>query len=161
MNNTETAAAYDLSKLAVTGLKASDTVGVGVILDYAGDDFIVFHGYFGLFAYNLNSEKLVMSVDLKKAIGTTVIQGSIGAAVRVSADGSVIQLYYYDNERRGDPEGVYYIDTVDWSCTYGAYRNLGSYYNVEDLPTDAIQGQSSIGDLTYQNAGQTWKLFDF
>lgn len=161
MNNTETAAAYDLGKLAVTGLKASDTVGVGVILDYADDDFIVFHGYFGLFAYNLNSEKLVMSVDLKKAIGTTVIQGSIGAAVRVTADGSIIQLYYYDNERRGDPEGVYYIDTADWSCTYGAYRNLGSYYNVEDLPTDAIQGQSSIGDLTYHNAGQTWKLFDF
>ncbi|WP_052693632.1 hypothetical protein [Desulfosporosinus sp. I2] len=41
-----------------------DTVGIPE-LDYASDDIVIFHGYFGLFVYDLDSQQIIRSLDLK------------------------------------------------------------------------------------------------
>jgi len=71
------------------------SVGTGVISDYIDDERLIFHGYFGFFVYGLKAEKITFAADLEKAVGTTIIQGSEGVAVRVSTDGNIMQLYFY------------------------------------------------------------------
>ena len=58
-------------------------------LDYADEDKIIFHAYFGLFVYDLNSEKIVNSLDLE-SLGCQKVQG--GCKIVVSNDGSDIWL---------------------------------------------------------------------
>ena len=69
------------------------TVGVDMAeLDYASDDYVIFHGYFGLFVYDLNALKLVRSLDLA-SIGCGATQGDDYCDVTVSADGNTVQLH--------------------------------------------------------------------
>ena len=63
-----------------------------VSLDYASDDIIIFHGYFGLFVYNLNDSKFLSNIDLK-TIDCAMTQGDNYCEVTVSDDGETIQLY--------------------------------------------------------------------
>ena len=68
-------------------------VGVDMVeLDYASDDIVIFHDYFGLFVYDLNSKKIVRSLDLNP-IGCTATQGDNYCDVTVSADGNTVQLH--------------------------------------------------------------------
>lgn len=117
--------AEQLSVLEPPLLTPGMSVGVDVIPDYADDDILIFHGYFGLFVYDLKAEKITFAADLKKAVGTTNIQGSEGAAVRVSADGMTIQLYYYSEQ--GVSEMAYTIDTLTGSYTYDYYATTFFY----------------------------------
>lgn len=138
-----------------------------VYLDYASDDYIVFDGYFGLFVYDLNKEQMALSVDLKKTVGTTVVQGSYGAGVSVSADGSVIQLCYYPETQK--PDMAYLISLPDMKCSYGKYKELDSYFykNTEikfsDGTTGSIilaNGKDEIGNLCYKRGDKTYMLFE-
>jgi hypothetical protein len=61
-------------------------------LDFASDDIVIFHGYFGLFVYDLDSTQLVQSLDLQ-AIGCEATQGDNYCQVSVSADGNTVQLH--------------------------------------------------------------------
>jgi hypothetical protein len=63
-----------------------------VFLDYASDDIVIFHGYFGLFVYDLDSKKVIRSLDLAP-IGCAATQGDNYCAVSVSADGNTVQLH--------------------------------------------------------------------
>lgn len=64
----------------------------GPILDYADQDLIIFHGYFGLFVYSEKAGQLIGQVDLK-AIGCDATQGDMYCEVSVAADGSNVYLY--------------------------------------------------------------------
>lgn len=160
-------AEVDISQYAVTGLDKSESFGVGVFLDYADDDIVVFHGYFGLFVYDLKSEKMKLSVDLQKSVGCTNIQGSCGAAVSVSADGSTIQLYYYPEAER--PEKAYYINTADLSCIYGPYDELEDIFNPTDGSSvsfaDGTEGMLTNDDYTidsirYVRGDKIYNMFE-
>ena len=132
------------------------SVGVGVIPDYAGSDILVFHGYFGLFIYDLKAEKIAFAADLEKAVGTTVIQGSEGAAVRVSADGNTIQLFYYPEQ--GEPKMAYTIDSHTGSYTYGEYAPIDPCFS----PPDELCGRFSgptLGELSYADGEKSRLLF--
>jgi hypothetical protein len=132
------------------------SVGVGVIPDYAGSDILVFHGYFGLFIYDLKAEKIAFAADLEKAVGTTVIQGSEGAAVRVSADGNTIQLFYYPEQ--GEPKMAYTIDSHTGSYTYGEYAPIDPCFS----PPDELCGRFSgptLGELSYADGEKSFLLF--
>ncbi len=85
----------EATKLEPTTPKLSLEQEVGVDmaeLDYASDDVVIFHDYFGLFVYDLNSNKIVRSLDLKP-IGCNATQGDDYCEVTVSADGSTVQLH--------------------------------------------------------------------
>ena len=64
----------------------------GAILDYADGEMVVFHGYFGLFVYDLNIQKFVRAVDLE-AIGCNYTQGDNYCEVSVSEDGTTVYLH--------------------------------------------------------------------
>ena len=73
-------------------------IGVDVAtLNYASDDRIVFHGNFGLFIYDLNTEKVIGSIDVK-AIDCGSTQGDNACAVSVSKDGNIISLHPSSSE---------------------------------------------------------------
>ncbi len=132
-------------------------VGIGVFADYADDERVVFHGYFGLFIYDLKAEKIIFSADLLKAVGTTVIQGSEGAAVRASADGDTIQLYYYPE--RGEPVMTYTIDTRTGEYSYGLYEPLDRYDTSSHNYYDRFSW-GKLDELTYTDGQKSWLIFD-
>lgn len=137
-------------------LTSDMSIGVGVDPDYADDDILIFHGYFGLFVYDLKAEKITFAADLKKAVGTTIIQGSEGVAVRVSADGNTIQLYFYPEQ--GEPKMAYTIDSRSGGYTYGRYAALDAYdTSAADLYDRFSYG--TLGELTYTDGKKSWLLF--
>ncbi len=132
------------------------SAGIGVIPDYEGGGILIFHGYFGLFVYDLKAEKITFAADLKKAVGTTVIQGSEGAAVRVSADGNTIQLYYYPEQ--GKPKMAYTIDARTGNYAYGEYEPIDPCFS----PPDELYGRFSgptLGELSYAEGKNSFLLF--
>jgi hypothetical protein len=78
---------------APDSLSAEDSTGVEFYLDYADDDIVVFHGYFGLFVYDLDEQKITNAVDFKKTLGCNWVNGSVVASVAVSDDGRTVQMY--------------------------------------------------------------------
>ncbi len=73
-------------------------IGVDVAtLNYASDDRIVFHGNFGLFVYDLNTEKVIRGIDVK-SIGCGSTQGDNVCIVSVSKDGNIISLHPSSSE---------------------------------------------------------------
>ncbi|HBJ1647832.1 MULTISPECIES: hypothetical protein [Clostridium] len=68
-----------------------------VTLDYASDDTVIFHDYFGLFIYDLNELQIIRSVDLQE-IDCSMTQGDDYCEVTVSNDGSTIQLHNINSE---------------------------------------------------------------
>lgn len=158
----------NINKISVSNLSSDTNVGVGVFLDYANDNIVIFHGYFGLFVYDLKDQKMVMSIDLKKAVGTTDIQGSDTADVRVSSDGSLIQLY--STSESGNSKNAYYIKIPDLTCTYEAYHELKSYYSLDEKGhaqfNDGTYGEidsdlkkATINTLKYKRGDKVYNLF--
>lgn len=132
------------------------SVGIGVIPDYADDDILIFHGYFGLFVYDLNAEKITFAADLEKAVGTTIIQGSEGAAVRVSADGNTIQLFFYPDQ--GEPLMAYTIDSRTGNYTYDRYAPMEKYDTSASELYDRFS-LGTLGELTYTGGKKSHLLF--
>lgn len=64
----------------------------GAILDFANDDFVIFHGYFGLFVYSIPVGKIIGAVDLA-SIGCNMTQGDNYCEVSVLKDGSYVYLH--------------------------------------------------------------------
>ncbi|GKX29620.1 hypothetical protein SH1V18_21000 [Vallitalea longa] len=74
------------------------SIGVDMcFLDYASDDFVIFHGYFGLFVYDLNKRKLLRSIDLE-SIDCNYTQGDNYCDVTVSEDGNMVYLHPMSSE---------------------------------------------------------------
>ena len=68
-----------------------------VMLDFASDDKIIFHGYFGLFVYDLNTEKITQSIDLEP-INCNFTQGDNTCVVTVNKDGREVNLHPISSE---------------------------------------------------------------
>lgn len=64
----------------------------GAILDYADEDKVIFHGYFGLYVYSASAGKTIGAVDLQ-ALGCGDTQGDNTCQVLVSRDGSKVYFY--------------------------------------------------------------------
>lgn len=110
-------------------LTSDSSMGIEVLLDYADDDIVVFHGYFGVFVYDLNAGRIRRAVDFNKTLGCTYVNGSVIVSVAVSDDGKTVQLYLYgiesDMADMGlDPDAAWYLDTVSGVLTKGVYEKL-------------------------------------
>lgn len=80
------------------GLSLEQIVGVDMVqLDYASDNIVIFHDYFGLFVYDINSAQIIRSVDLKP-INCHQTQGDNYCDVSVSIDGNKVQLHPLSSE---------------------------------------------------------------
>lgn len=67
------------------------------VLDFADDDRIIMHDYFGLFFYNLNTGEIEDSIDLK-ALGYDFSPDSSGR-ISVSSDGRVLWIWTGSTEQ--------------------------------------------------------------
>lgn len=68
------------------------------VLDYASDDIVIFHGYFGLYVYDTKLEKIIRSVDLEK-LNCHKTQGDDYCQVSVSIDGNTVQLHPMSSDK--------------------------------------------------------------
>lgn len=88
-----------LLKATKPQVSAEDSLGVSVpVLDYASEEIIIFHGHFGLFVYDLNTQKIIQSLDLEP-LECQYTQGSNVCMVSVSRDGEKIQLHPMESEK--------------------------------------------------------------
>ncbi len=147
-------------------------------LDYASDDIVIFHGYYGLFVYDLNSGKIVRSIDLKP-IGCSATQGDDYCDVTVSSDGKTVQLhpmssknmYVYsvpDNTlmetafERMENRFAEFIDTVD---IVGLERMGLHSHNTVKFDSGGYgylrASDWTLGTLTYVRDDKVYRLFDF
>lgn len=104
----------------------------------------------------MSAEEITLAVDIGNAVGTTQIQGSEGAAVRVRDDGTLIQLYSYSEQ--GDSEMAYYIDPITGDCSYDKYRPISDAFS---LPADfngCFTG-ATLGELTFTDGEKSWLIF--
>ena len=167
---------------APDALTAETSAGIEVCLDYADDDIVVFHGYFGVFVYDLNAGRITSAVDLMKTVGCNNINGSVIAAVDVNSDGKTVQMYLVGVEDEMtdmglDPDVAWYLSTTDGVLSKGVYEKLKNPFQglapagqTEATSFDGVRfadgmafislGGNMLGDLRYVRADRIWRLFD-
>ena len=114
-------------------------------LDYASTRKIIFHGYFGLFVYDLQNKKVTRSVDLK-AIGCDATQGDNYVEVFVSKDGGTVYLHHVSAKDR-DKMFVYSVD--DNRMVKTDYRVISNRYVTGDISKINPPDMSGATGLSY------------
>lgn len=145
-------------------------------LDYADEDKIIFHAYFGLFIYDLHSNEIVNSLNLKE-LGCQKVQGDCD--ISVSSDGKNIWIkpkmdeycYCFSWEKdllvKSDveEENIFSEVVSKWNALQD---ELGSRIRLcsDDVAkfTDGTYGYLLIGDarittITYQRGDNEWRIF--
>ncbi len=100
-----------------------------VILDYADSRRVIFHGYFGLFVYDKDSEAMIGAVNLE-AIGCDGTQGDDYCEVSVERDGSRVYLapisgnmmYVYDVAKQSLVMKPHDVDGIEM---FDAFKESG------------------------------------
>ena len=100
-----------------------------VMLDFASDDKIIFHGYFGLFVYDLNTEKITQSIDLEP-INCNFTQGDNTCVVTVNKDGREVNLHPISSENMY----VYKLD--DNTLEEKVYIEMSDSFKMSEAPRD-------------------------
>ncbi len=138
-------------------LMSDDSIGAAVLLDYADDKKIVFHGYFGLFIYDLTTEKITFHADLTSAIGINYVQGDNYVEVLVSGDGKTIMAY--PNDTLGNYENVtaLYVDIETGEYEFRKYEPMD--ITLELFDSSLLQG-ATISELKYVTNDREYLLFD-
>lgn len=113
-----------------------------VSLDYASDDMVIFHGYFGMFVYDVNSRQLIRSLDLTP-INCHFTQGDNYCEVSVSTDGSTVQLHPISSEN------MYVYNISDNTLMKTAYGKTDAYFS-SFVPTDKVIVSETAGTHSYQ-----------
>ena len=124
-------------------LSLGQSIGVGMPeLDYASDDIVIFHGYFGLFVYDLNTLQIIRSLDLKP-LNCHQIQGSNACDVSVSVDGNTVQLHPMESKNM-------YIYTVSsHTLREVPYQRMEKRFSNNFVPTGDVIDSSRLGVYSY------------
>jgi hypothetical protein len=129
-------------ELSYSELSLEQMVGLEmVVLDYASDDIVIFHDYFGLFVYDLNKQNIVRSLDLKP-IGCTSTQGDDYCEVTVSADGNRVQLHSMSNKN------MYVYSVLDNTLSETVYEIMSDHFSSFALIEDVID-TSQLGNYSH------------
>lgn len=120
--------------------EAEQIIGADMaILDYASDDIVIFHGYFGLYVFDLNAEQIIRSLDLKP-LQCDQTQGDNYCEISVSMDGDTVQLHPLSSENM-------YIYTVS-SDTLQEVPYQPLEHAFELIPTEEVL-DSDMGNYSY------------
>lgn len=153
------------------------TLGVDFpILDYASEDRVIFHGYFGLFVYDFSAQQMIRSVDLVP-IGCQDTQGDNFCEVVVSEDGNAVTLHPLSSEH------MYVYTVSDNTLKKVPYQKTGEKLDrivpITEVIDDPYSGNYSytavkfdngefgylqalewnIGSIEYVRAGKAYRLF--
>ena len=136
------------------------SIGVGVTTDYADGDVVVFHGYFGLFVYDLQQSRMALALDPGTAFGTNNMQGSSGYMVSAYKDGDAVKVIatFYDSM-----QGMLSPVSYDYDTAEAALRSRPLRFRTalrQASPAHEVALADKIADLTYSDGAATWRLFE-
>ena len=119
------------------------TVGVDMAqLDYASDNMVIFHDYFGLFVYDLNSRKIIRSLDLKP-LDCYQTQGDNYCDVSVSMDGGIVQLHPLSSEN------MYVYTVLDNTLKKITYKEMENPFRSEFVPIEDVINSTKLGNYSH------------
>ncbi len=162
---------------SVRNLSPEAPLGIGALLVYVDEHFIVFQSDPGLFGYDLQKREIVFSFDLQKAVGTTAYEGDQeGAVVHVSSDGTCAEVYgSFNNERENQvgEVGYFYIDTSDGSYIRKDTRTpltdffditwyeFEAEYSMGNMNPDGPEGDMGTAkDLKFVRGDEVWYVLE-
>lgn len=132
-------------------LSFEQTVSVDMAeLDYASNDIVIFHDYFGLFVYDLNTLEIIRSLDLKP-LNCHQTQGDGYCEVSVSMDGNTVQLHPMSSENMY----VYSVsDNTLQETTHQPMENrFSSFVPIEDVIKSSEIGNYSHNAVRFDTYG--------
>jgi beta-lactamase regulating signal transducer with metallopeptidase domain len=119
------------------------SLGVDMVsLDYASDDIVIFHGYFGLFVYDLDSSRIIRSLDLKP-IKCDATQGDDYCEVSVGMDGNTVQLH------RMSSENMYVYTVSDNTLRETPYERMRNGFGSNFVPIEDVIDSEKLGVYSY------------
>ena len=118
-----------------------DAVGMAE-LDYASNDIVIFHGYFGLFVYDLNSHQIIRSLDLKP-LNCTAIQGDDYCDVTVRTNGNTVQLH------RMSSNNMYVYTVSDNTLQEMPYERMRNQFGSNFVPIEDVVNSKQLGLYSY------------
>jgi hypothetical protein len=144
-------------------------------IDYASKDIVIFHGYFGLFVYDLNNSKIIRSLDLK-SINCSATQGDSYCEVEISNDGNTVQLHEMNNKKMyvysvpdntlhemnySQMKDSFESHLVDIKEAMGKRNGALSHYAVklESGEYGYLIGDGTLGTLEYVCGDKRYSLF--
>ena len=124
-------------------LSLEQTVGVDMVqLDYASDDIVIFHDYFGMFVYNLNSLQIVRSLDLKP-LNCHQTQGDNYCDVSVSLDGNTVQLHPMSSEN------MYVYTVSDNTLKETTYMQMENPFRSQFVSIEEVIDSTKLGNHSH------------
>nr|WP_307989752.1 M56 family metallopeptidase [uncultured Niameybacter sp.] len=135
------------TKIEPTTPKLSVQQSLGVAmpeLDYASDDIVIFHSYFGLFVYDLNKLQIIRSIDLK-SLNCDQIQGSNYCEASVSEDGNTVYLHPMESEN------MYIYVVTNNTLKEVPYEQMENRFR--GVPIEGVIDSTELGMYSY-NAAQ-------
>jgi hypothetical protein len=111
-------------------------------LDYASDNIVIFHDYFGMFVYDLDSFQIIRSLDLK-SLNCEATQGDDYCDVTVSTDGNTVQLHRMSSDKM-------YIYTVsDNTLRETDFERMSDQFGSRFVPTEDLIGLEEIAHYSH------------
>lgn len=118
-------------------------VGVDMVqLDYASDDIVIFHDYFGMFVYDLNSLRIVRSLDLKP-LNCHQTQGDNYCDVSVSLDGNTVQLHPIGSEN------MFVYTVSDNTLQETTYKPMKDSFRDQFVPIEEVINSTKLGKFSH------------
>jgi beta-lactamase regulating signal transducer with metallopeptidase domain len=119
------------------------SIGAGMAeLDFASDDLVIFHGYFGLFVYDLNSLQIIRSIDLKP-LNCHQTQGDNYCDVSVSMNGDTVQLHPMGSTN------MYVYTVSSHTLQQTAYTPMVNSFKNKLVPIEEATGSTGLGNYSY------------
>ncbi len=152
-----------LTRTQITGVDMAE-------LNYASDDIVIFHDYFGLFVYDIHTQQISRSLDLKP-IGCADTQGDNYCEVTVSQDGNTILLhpvYAVSEDTLQETKfeassdrfkSFVPIETFIDSSVMGNYSHLAVEFNSGEYGY-LYTSDGTLDTLSYVREGTVYRLFD-
>lgn len=125
----------------------------GPILDYADEHLIIFHDYFGLFAYDIVENKIIGAIDLA-AIGCEFTQGDHACEVLTDSNGWKVYLHPLKEE------SMFVYDVLNNRLTKEPYDPVGkeAFHHLEET-ADYVDSQPYLRSFSCALLGQERYLY--
>lgn len=111
-------------------------------LDYASDDIVILHDYFGLFVYDLNTLQIIRSLDLKP-LNCNQTQGDNYCDVSVSMDGHTVQLHPMNSEN------MFVYTVSDNTLQETTYKPMKDSFRDQFVPIEEVINSTKLGNFSH------------
>lgn len=118
-------------------------VGADMVeLDFASDDVVIFHDYFGLFVYDINSLQIIRSLDLKP-LNCHQTQGDNYCDVSVSVDGNTVQLHPMSSEN------MFIYIVPDNTLQETTYKPMDDPFKSQFVSIEEVINSTKLGNYSH------------